>query len=804
MLAPLDALLQDLAYAFRQLRRSPGFAAVAICSLGLGIGANVTMYGIARAILRRPPNAARPEELVRVYRGDHSPLPRDWFVHFSRNSQTLSQLIAEDPMALGVDQGGTPERVLASVVSENFFPVLGLAPAVGTVFAGAPGDPVGPVAVLSHAYWSARFGADPTAVGRTVRLNDQAFTIVAVAQAGFRSSQLGWAPSVFVPLSEQARLRGDPPGSGGGSSFYITGRLASGRTPAQVQSELTALAATLPDAPPGALEPGAFRVEQARGVTAEIRTPATIASAFLMAVVGLVLLIACANLANLLLARGVARRREIAIRTAIGVSRPRLVRQLLTESVLLAGLGGAAGLGLVWYATRLIPRLVPQRAEMAFDVAVDLNVLLFAALLALVTGAIFGLAPALTASRPDVQRVLREDTGGGSRRSRLRSAFLVGQVALATVLLVTAARFLTSLNSARGIDPGFRSERVADLGIDLSVRQYADDRGQTFYREALERVGALPGVEAASLIGFIPLGGSNSGTGVLPGSADPDDQRAVRGTTFTTVSAGYFEMFGIPLVSGRTFDLTDRAASPPVVVVNESFARMLWPDGQAVGQSMRFQGGDLATVVGVVRDTKYLRLTDRNVPFLYLPLPQNYRNNMVLQVRLAGDTPAERDAVRRAVQGLDPALPLSPVRAMRDDMAITLLPARAGAGVLGGFGALALLLATIGVYGVTSFLVSQRTREIGVRMALGATAGDVLRLMMRDTLTLVTVGLGLGLAGGIGVGAAISSWLYGVGALDLRPLAGAGAVLVTVALLGTWLPARRALGVDPVRALRTE
>jgi len=808
MLAQLDALLQDLAYAFRQLRRSPGFAAVAICSLGLGIGANVTMYGIARAILRRPPNAARPEELVRVYRGDHSPLPRDWFLHFSRNSQTLAQLIAEDPMALGVDQGGTPERVLASVVSENFFPALGVAPAIGTAFAGAPGDPVGAVAVLSHAYWSARFGADPTVVGRTVRLNDQAFTIVAVARAGFRSSQLGWAPSVFVPLSEQARLRGDPPGSGGGSSFYITGRLASDRTPAQVQSELTVLATTLPDAPPEALEPGAFRVEQARGVTAEIRTPVTVASAFLMAVVGLVLLIACANLANLLLARGVARRREIAIRTALGVSRPRLVRQLLTESVLLAGLGGAAGLGLAWYATRLIPRLVPARAEMAFDVALDLNVLLFAALLALVTGAIFGLAPALTASRSDVQRVLREDTGGGSRRSRLRSAFLVGQVALATVLLVTAARFLTSLNSARGIDPGFRSERVADQQIDLSVRQYDDDRGQTFYREALERVGALPGVEAASLIGFIPLGGSNSGTGVLPGSADPDDQRAVRGTTFTTVSAGYFEMFGIPLVSGRTFDLTDRASTPPVVVANESFARLLWPDGEAVGQTVRFYGGDLttppATVVGVVRDTKYLSLTDHNVPFLYLPLPQNYSNNMVLQVRLAGDTPAERDAVRRAVQGLDPALPLSPVRAMRDDMAITLLPARAGAGVLGGFGALALLLATIGVYGVTTFLVSQRTREIGVRTALGATASDVLRLMMRDTLTLVTVGLGLGLAGGIGVGAAISSWLYGVGALDLRPLAGAAAVLVTVALLGTWLPARRALRVDPVRALRTE
>ena len=804
MLAQLDALLQDLAYALRQLRRSPGFAAVAICSLGLGIGANVTMYGLARTILRRPPNAARPEELVRVYRGEHSPLPRDWFLHFSRNSQTLAELVAEDPMALGVDRDGTPERVLASVVSENFFPALGLAPAAGTAFAGAPGDPVGPVAVLSHAYWSARFGADPGVVGRTVRLNDQSFTIVGVAAAGFRSSQLGWAPSLFVPLSEQARLRGEPPGSGGGSSFYITGRLAAGHTPGEARGELITLAASLPDAPPQALEPDAFRVERARGVTAEVRAPIAVGSAFLGAVVGLVLLIACANLANLLLARAVARRREIAIRTALGVSRPRLVRQLLTESVLVAGLGGAAGVALAWYATRLIPRLVPARAELALDVALDLNVLLFAAALALVTGVLFGLAPALTASRADVQRVLREDTGGGTRRSRLRSAFLVGQVALATVLLVTAARFLTSLGQAGDIDPGFRSERVADLDVDLSVRLYDAARGQAFYQEAMERVRALPGVEAASLIRFVPLSGSNSGTGVLPGSADPDDPRAVRGTTFTTVSAGYFEMFGMPPVRGRTFDATDRAEAPPVVVVNESFARMLWLDGEAVGQTLRFEGGDLVTVVGVVRDTKYKSLTDRNLPFLYLPLPQSYSNDMVLQVRLAGDTPAEREAVRGAVQALDPALPLPAVRAMRDDMAITLLPARAGAGVLGGFGALALLLATIGVYGVTAFLVSQRTREIGVRAALGATAPDVLRLMMRDTLTLVTLGLALGLAGGVGVGAAVSSWLYGVGALDPRPLAGAGAVLVTVALLGTWLPARRALRVDPVRALRAE
>jgi predicted permease len=804
MLAQLDILRQDLVYALRQLRRSPGFAAVAIGSLAIGIGANVTAYGVVRAILERPPNAVRPEQLVRVYRGDHSPLPRDWFLHFSRSNRTLTELIAEDPMALGVDHEGGSERVSGSVVSENFFRGLGIVPAAGSFFMGPPEEPVGQVVVLSHAYWTARFGGDPAVVGRTVRLNDHPFTILGVTPAGFRSSQLGWAPSLFVPLSEQDRLRGQPPGSSRGSSFYITGRLASGRTPEQALGELLWLATTLPDAPPEASQPGAFRVEPARGVAAEVRGPVTMASAFLMIVVGLVLLIACANLANLLLARGVARRREIAIRTAIGVSRSRLVRQLLTESILVAGLGGAAGVALAWYVARLIPRLLPPRAELVFDVALDAKVLFFAAAVALATGVLFGLAPAFKAARTDVRSVLSEGSPGGSQRSRLRSAFLVVQVALSTLLLVTAARFLTSLVRAQGVDPGFRSDRVSDLAIDLSVRQYDAARGQVYYREVLDRVRALPGVGAASLIRLIPLGGSNSGTGVQPGTADPSDERTVRGITFTTVTAGWFEMMGIPLVRGRTFDDGDRADAPRVVVVNQSFARVFWPGDEAVGQTVRVGGGDLATVVGVVRDIKYLSLVDENEPFLYLPLVQAYSDAMVLQVRLAGDTPGERAAVRRAVQDLDPAVPLPQVTAMRDDMAITLLPARLGAGFLGGFGALALLLATIGVYGVTAFLVGQRTREIGVRTALGATARNVMHLVMRDTLRLSTVGVVLGLAGGIAVGALISPWLYGVGALDPRPLVGAAAALVTVALLGAWLPARRALAVDPLTALRAE
>jgi putative ABC transport system permease protein len=804
MLAHIGTFLQDLKYAFRQLRRSPGFAAVAVCSLAIGIGANVTIYSAAHALLRSEPDAVHAEELVRVYSGDHSPLARDQYLYLARHGTTLRSLIAEDPMAVGIERGGNTERVVAAIVSENYFLDLGIHASVGSVFVGAPGDRVGAVAVLSHAFWTARFGSDSTIIGRTVRINDQSFVVRGVAREGFRSSQLGWAPSLFLPLSEQARLRGTSDNALDISSFYVTGRLAAGRTPAQAHAEIVALAPGLPRATPETAQPHAFTVERARGITAEVRTQAALVSAFLMFVVGVVLLIACANLANLLLARATARRREIAIRLALGVARGRLVRQLLTESIAVSALGGLAGVAIALYTTRLIPTLVPAEVQVTFNVSPDLNVLVFAVILTIATGLIFGLAPALHASRADVQSMLRSDgAGGGSHKSRLRSTFLVAQVSLATLLLVTAALFLKGIAAARNIDPGFRSERVADLAIDLSTRQYAEARGQLFYDEMLHRVGSLPEVEAATLIRFPPLTGSNSATGVTLPSADPNDRTASRGTTFTVVAPGYFEMLGIPIRRGRAFDATDRPTSPRVAVVNESFARMMWPTANAVGQAIRMDGA-LVTVVGVTPDTKYRSLNDHNDPFLYLPSTQSYSSNLVLQMRLVNDAPATRASVRKAVQELDPALPLGVVTRLDDDMRITTLPARIGAAMLSAFGILSLFLATIGVYGVTAYLVGQRIREIGIRTALGASARSVLQLMMRDTVRLVLLGLGIGIAAGMGLGVLISSWLYGVGAFDLVSIGGSALLLMCAAIAGTWLPARRALSVDPLTALRSE
>jgi putative ABC transport system permease protein len=798
-----DALAHDVRFALRQLRRSPGFAAVAIISLAIGIGATVTIYSVANAVLRRQPDAARAEQLVRVYRGQHSPLPRAWFLYFAGSSEAMRALIAEDPLRVGLATTDVPERALASVVSENFFRDLGVGPHTGRVFAGAPGDPIGAVAVLSHRFWLSRFGGDPAVVGRTIRINDQPFTVVGVAREGFQSSQLGWAPDVFVPLTEQGHLRGVPYEDLAGSSLYVTGRLAAGRTPRQAEAEILSLARGLPDASEELTRPGAFRVEAARGITAELRVQATVASAFLMLVVGLVLCIVCANLANLLLARAVVRRREIAVRLALGVTRGRLVRQLLTESIAVAGIGGVAGVVLAYYATRLLPGLIPAEVELAFDVSPDRAVLVFAAALTMATGVLFGLAPALRGARVDVSVLRTGGSGASARRSRLRNAFVIAQVGMATVLLVTAGLFLEGIGAARSIDPGFRSDRVADLPIDLSLRQYDAERGVLFYDELLRRVRDVPAVQAASLIRLVPLTGSNSGTGVALPSADPNDRSAYRGTTFTSVSPGYFAMFGIPVVRGRAFESSDNAAAPPVAVANESFARMMWPDADPAGQGVRF-GDQLVTIVGVVKDTKYLSLNDRGEPFLYLPYAQQWTADMVLQVRLATDSPGERAAVRAAVQATDPGLPLGPVTSMADDMRLTMIPARVGAALLSAFGLLALFLAAIGVYGVTSYLVGQRTAEIGIRAALGATGANVLWLMMRDTVVLVLVGLGGGLAGGMALGTLIAGWLYGIGPLDPRALAGASATLLVVALAGIWFPARRALRVDPLTALRAE
>jgi predicted permease len=480
------------------------------------------------------------------------------------------------------------------------------------------------------------------------------------------------------------------------------------------------------------------------------------------------------------------------------------VRQLLTESTLLAVLGGAAGLAVAFYLTAALPRLIPEGIGFALDIAPDGAVLAFATVLALLTGTLFGLAPALQASRADIRTMLSGD-GVASRRSRLRSAFLGGQVALAMALLIVSALFIRGLEAARAIDPGFDSTRVLDLEVDLGLRNYDVARGRVFQEQILERIRALADVEEATIISTPPLVQANSGTAVMPATAAPDDRSAMRGTTFTEVAPGYLEFARIPLVAGRALETRDADGAPAVAVVNESFARMLFDGTDVAGRSFRIAGSDaLTTIVGVVRDTKYKSLNDRDEPFMYLPIGQRYDGAFSLQVRVRQDTPAAREAIRAAVLELDGALPLGAVRAATERMAVSLLPARLGAALVGTFGTLALLLAAVGVYGVTAYLVGRRTVEIGVRVALGATGPSVLRLLMGETLRVVGIGAAVGVAIGVGIGAVASSQLHGVGALDPIAVTSAFATLVAVAALGTWWPSRRALRGDPMSALRAE
>jgi predicted permease len=691
------------------------------------------------------------------------------------------------------------------VVSENFFVSLGVPAASGTMFRGVLDEKVGSMVVLSYGYWQSRFGGDPRIIGTTLRINDHPFVVLGVAEQGFLSSQIGWGPKLFVPFSELARLRGGTDESVSTTSTYLLARLAPGASPTQLLDEIRALAPSLPRVDSTQLRPGSFNVEPARGLTAEARGAATIVSTFLMVVVTLVLLIACANLGNLLLARATERRREIAIRTALGVSRARLIQQMLTESILLTLIGGAAGYALAWYITRAIPAVLPADAPLAFDLQPDGTVLAFAALLAVGTGLVFGLVPALRASRADLGSMLRVGGTGDGVRSRLRSAFLGAQVALALTLLIVSGLFLRGLGAAQRIDPGFDSERVVNLPVDLGLRAYAPDRARSYYEQTLERVRALGDVEGASIVGTPPLVASNSGTSVLSADAAQDDRTAMRGVTFTRATDGYFELLRLHLVAGRPLLSSDRAGAPGVAVVNESFARMMWDGVSAVGQRFRIVGEtDLLTVVGVMRDIKYKTLNDADVPFMYLPLAQVPQYDLVVQARLRNDTPAARTTFRDAVLSVDPGLALGSVQSAQHAMAISLLPSRIGALLLGAFGTVALLLSTLGVYGVTAYVVGQRTHEVGIRTALGASRATVLRQLMSETLRVVLVGIGVGIATGALIGKAASSWLYGISGTDPVAFIGASVLLTLVAGVGTWLPARRALSVDPMQALRAE
>jgi len=826
----MQTLWQDLRYGARMLWKQPGFTLVVALTLSLGIGANGVIFSLVNALLLRPLPVERPEELAAVYTsdfssGDFGATSYPDYIDFRDRNRVFAGLVAykpSQPLSLNID--GANERMFGEIVSGNYFSALGLKPALGRGFLPEEGRTPGEraVVVISHKLWQTRFGGDPATVGRSVRINGHPFTIVGVAPEKYAGLLRGfaadwWIPAMMigqaVPGSSYLTERGD-------RGFLVMGRLKHGVKIEQARADFNSIAAQLYKEWPQQWEnirrqgrSISLLPESEARLFPEARMPIVIFMALLMTVAGLVLLIACANIANLLLARATARRKEIAIRLAIGAGRWRLIRQLLTESLLLALIGGAAGLPLTWWGADLLMTFKPPLPiPVEFDLQADWRVFGFMFGLSLLTGIVFGLTPALASSRPDVIASLKDETGAantGGRRGRLRGALVVTQVALSLMLLVCAGLFLRSLRNASSIDPGFVADNLLALSMDLQLQGYDETKGRNFTDQLLERVRALPGVVSASLTDQLPLGfgGSRRGMTIEGYTAQPGESMEINSSF---VAPGYFETLRIPLLQGRTFQPLDNANAPGVTLINQAFARRYWPGQQPLGKRVQMGAGSgvnnssYLTVIGVVKDGKYATLGEEAAPFIYFNMAQNIGLSPTLVVRTQGDPLNSLAAVRGEVAALDKNLPLYDVKTMRQHLGLALLPARLAGSVLGVFGMVALALAAAGIYGVMAYSVAQRAREIGIRMALGANARDVLRMVARQGMTLVAIGMAIGLVAALALTQLLKSLLFGVSATDPLTFAVIALLLIAVALLACWIPARRATKVDPMIALRRQ
>jgi putative ABC transport system permease protein len=813
--------MNDLKFAFHQLRKNPGFTAVAVLTLALGIGANTAIFSVVNAVLLKALPYRDPERIVMLWTDNPSlnlglhelpPAPPD-LIEWRSQAQSFEQIAAFRTSPADLSEQGDPERVGGVQVTANFFSLLGTQPMLGRLFSTDEEQPgKDKVAIISHSLWQRRFGGDTNIIGQFVTVNHERHAIVGVMRPGFnypRGAEMspGYAlmaqTDIWRPFAESVQYWRDDDQR----DFIAIGRLKPGVSLAQAQAEMAGLAQREAEHYPKTHTGWTIHL---RPLTLQVAGKTRPVLFILLAAVAFVLLIACANVANLLLCRSAARRKEMAIRAAIGAGRGRIVRQLLTESVLLSALGGAIGLLLGAWGVHVILGFTPPNIPRLNETTLDGRVFFFSLVLSLATGVIFGLAPAWQGAKVNLSEVLNADSRSGTTAGRHRTlgSLVIAEVALAVILLTGAGLMFQSLVRLQAVDAGFKPQCVAAFDATLSGAKYANSaRRQQFWREACERLIKVPGVRVAAAISNLPLGGSESlNYFFVEGAPSPSAGKAPLAEN-RKITPGYFETMGVRLLQGRDFTDNDAANQPRVCIINETIARAFFWGTDPIGHRLKIggEGQPVLTIIGVAGGVRSYGLETRPRPQIYTPIQQSPDNQMSFVVRTAAIPPATLEgSVRAEMKALDPTLPLANFRAMESLVSNALVRPRFSTFLLGSFAATALLLTAVGLYGVVAYATTQRTREIGIRMALGATGANVLALVIRQGMLPALTGLGVGLAGALALTRLLSTQLYEVKATDPQTFFSVVAVLVLVALAACLLPAGRAAKVDPMEALRYE
>ncbi len=808
-----DEMFQDLRFALRMSLKEPGFTAVAVIALALGIGANTAIFSVVNAVLLQPLPFHEPERLVRVWRSsgeqDRSAVSFPDFADMRAQQSVFERMAAWRSSDFTLTGQGDPVNLSGAVVTAELFPLLGVSPKLGRSFTPEEDQAGNRGVILSHGLWQNRFNSDPNVTGKTVTINSQSYNVAGVMPADFKFPIRNDPVDLWVSLAAVAEGREPITVQRGWLAFGVIARLKPNVTAPQAEVALRVIVDNLARQH---TESKDFASARVLPFHQEVVRDVRLGLLLMFGAVGCVLLIACANVANLLLQRATTRHKEIAIRAALGAGRGRIVRQLLTESLLLALSGGAIGWLLAMWGTNLLTSFAPRGLPRATAAGIDVTVFCFSMLVSLATGLVFGLAPALQAAKVNLNEALKDGgrSGDGARRNRFRNALVVAEVALALMLLVCSGLLINSFLRLQRVNPGFDSHNVLTFRIGLPANRYSQQtQVAPFYRLLISRLESAPGVKSVSAISHLPLSPNRGTTGFsIEGITTPPDNPVPYLTDFRAVTPGYFKTMGMQLIKGRDFSARDELRSTQVAIINETLARRHFPNQDPLGKRIRpgygidERGWMMREIVGVVSDSKHVDLREEPPPNIYLPHGQIPRHDMTLVVRTTNDPNSLISVAQKEAHALDRDLPVFNIRTLDQYMASSVAEPKFNALLLGLFAGLALILTCIGLYGVMSYTVTQRLRELGVRMALGAQTRDVLRLVIRQGMGLTLLGAAIGVAGAVALTRMMKSFLFDVSPVDPMTFATAPLLLIIVALLACWIPARRATKVDPLVALR--